>query len=115
MKISLEYVGFIVDVAHSIIETKVMLSAGHYTAMTLDLILPSGDAVEFLRELRKDSATKNLPVIVVSAKAEEVHKQLRDEDMGITEWLKKPVDQAKLIHAIFKIIEHPMLEKNSNG
>jgi len=46
------------------------------TAMVLDLMMPRSDGFEVLRVLRKEPATADLPVIVVTA------KELNDEDRG---------------------------------
>jgi two-component system KDP operon response regulator KdpE len=60
--------------------------------VVLDLGLPDGDGVDFIRELRAWSA---IPVIVLSARTEEAEK-VRALDAGADDYLTKPFGTAEL-------------------
>ena len=60
--------------------------------VVLDLGLPDGDGVDFIRDLRAWSA---IPVIVLSARAEEAEK-VRALDAGADDYLTKPFGTAEL-------------------
>jgi two-component system, OmpR family, KDP operon response regulator KdpE len=60
--------------------------------VVLDLGLPDGDGVDFIRELRAWSA---IPVIVLSARAAETEK-VRALDAGADDYLTKPFGTAEL-------------------
>jgi two-component system KDP operon response regulator KdpE len=60
--------------------------------VVLDLGLPDGDGVDFIRELRGWSG---IPVIVLSARAEEAEK-VRALDAGADDYLTKPFGTAEL-------------------
>jgi len=60
--------------------------------VVLDLGLPDGDGVDFIRELRAWSA---IPVIVLSARTEETEK-VRALDAGADDYLTKPFGTAEL-------------------
>jgi two-component system KDP operon response regulator KdpE len=60
--------------------------------VVLDLGLPDGDGVDFIRDLRAWSA---IPVIVLSARAEESEK-VRALDAGADDYLTKPFGTAEL-------------------
>ncbi|MCK9388698.1 MAG: two-component system response regulator KdpE [Sulfuritalea sp.] len=60
--------------------------------VVLDLGLPDGDGVDFIRELR---AWSTIPVIVLSARAEEAEK-VRALDAGADDYLTKPFGTAEL-------------------
>ena len=60
--------------------------------VVLDLGLPDGDGVDFIRELR---AWSTIPVIVLSARAEETEK-VRALDAGADDYLTKPFGAAEL-------------------
>ena len=68
--------------------------------MTLDLMLPDQDGVSLVRELRAQDNTRSLPIVVVSAKAEDSRAELSAGAFEIIDWLGKPIDQAQLIAAL---------------
>src|SRR5688572_22680714 len=47
------------------------LSSGKFVAAVLDVMLPGKDGIEVLRELRSDSRTKDLPVVMLTAKVDD--------------------------------------------
>lgn len=55
----------------------------------LDLLMPNVDGYEVLRELKGKEATKNIPIIVLTAKAEEEDRQ-RAMDLGADNYMTKP-------------------------
>lgn len=71
-----------------------------YSAVTLDLMIPGGSGVSLLHYLRKNAATRYLPVIVVSAKASEGKLQVESETFSMVDWIDKPIDENRLIDAI---------------
>lgn len=92
--------GLAVDTAHTLRDARALLAANIYAVMTLDLLLPDGDGLNLLRELRDDPATNALPVVVVSARADQ-RRQL--EEVGalqVAGWLRKPVRPGELIAAV---------------
>jgi len=60
--------------------------------VVLDLGLPDGDGVDFIRELR---AWSTIPIIVLSARTEEAEK-VRALDAGADDYLTKPFGTAEL-------------------
>jgi len=67
-------------------------------AITLDLLLPDGNGLSTLHELKRNPATAEIPVIIVSV--------LDDRGMGLAigaaEYLTKPVDKERLLTAVRK-------------
>lgn len=55
----------------------------------LDIMLPGEDGLALLRRIRADKRTENVPVMVVSAKTEELDK-VRGLDLGADDYLPKP-------------------------
>ncbi len=100
MLISLMLHDFSVDVAHSAREAKQLLAQRAYAAMTLDLLLPDQDGISLIRELRQQSTTRHLPIVVVSASAEQGRVELNGEAFLIVDWLAKPIHQAQLLDAV---------------
>ena len=100
LKIMLEQNGVTCDVAYTAAMAKEMLAANDYSAMTLDLMLPDIDGLTFMNELRADEKTRDLPVIVVSARAESGRLAIKGDAAGVVDWLAKPIDRDRLLAAI---------------
>lgn len=67
--------------------------------LTLDVMLPGMDGFEVCDRLRNDPETANLPVIMLSAKGQDVDKSAGSR-AGADEYLTKPVDRAVLIKKV---------------
>ncbi len=71
-----------------------------YSAVTLDLMIPGGSGISLLHFIRKNAATRYVPVIVVSAKAREGKLEVESEAFNMVDWIDKPIDENRLIDAI---------------
>ncbi|MBV8881999.1 MAG: PAS domain S-box protein, partial [Planctomycetaceae bacterium] len=91
----LERDGFQVDLAASLGETRDLLRKHPSSLLTLDFILPDGNGVEYLRELRRDDRTKTLPVLLISPLAPSA-REMAGDGMGPVEFLEKPIDLHRL-------------------
>ena len=80
----------------------------HHTAaaVILDLMMPDISGFSFLRELRAQAATQALPVIVLTARADEASR-LRSESLGANDFLVKPVNSETLVQHIKNVISSP--------
>lgn len=101
----LENDGFSVDIAYSAEEAKERLAVEHYDAMTVDIMLPDQDGLSLISELREQERTKNLAMVVVSAKAGQARQEALEIHMGIVDWLEKPIDQDRMVMAVHRAIQ----------
>ena len=62
----------------------------------LDLMLPDIEGVEVLRRLRADPLTRDIPVIIITARQDRDAK-MRALHMGADEFLSKPIDDQMLL------------------
>jgi len=69
-------------------------------AITLDLLLPDGNGLKTLHQLKSDPATAHIPVIVVSI----LDERGMGFALGAAEYLTKPVEKEKLVAAVRKLI-----------
>src|SRR5439155_26623836 len=69
----------------------------------LDVLLPDGDGVEFLQELRADPRYAELPVLMLSTEAE-VKDRIRGLRTGANDYIGKPYDTAAMIDRIRQLI-----------
>ncbi|MEO2003722.1 MAG: response regulator, partial [Candidatus Poribacteria bacterium] len=88
------------DVAHTAAQAKDMLGSGSYSALTLDVLLPDQNGLDLLRELRGADATRDLPVIIVSAVADTAREELNGSALEVLDWINKPIDQERLAAAV---------------
>jgi len=80
--------------------------------LVLDLMLPGMDGLDVCRRLRADSATRGLPIIMVTAKGEEADRVVGLE-MGADDYLLKPFSPRELvarIRALLRRSEAPAAE-----
>jgi len=78
--------------------------AGHTVALAiLDVLLPDGDGVAFLEELRADPRYTELPVLMLSTEAE-VKDRIRGLRTGANDYIGKPYDTAAMIDRIRQLI-----------
>lgn len=61
----------------------------------LDLVMPKVNGFDILSALRRNEATKHLPVIVLTSSSDSETK-LKALELGATDFLAKPVDQSEL-------------------
>jgi len=71
--------------------------------IVLDWMLPGMDGVEFAKRVRGNSATKNIPIIMLTAKSEEDNK-LKGLDTGADDYMTKPFSPKELIARIKAIL-----------
>ncbi len=102
----LEQAGFQVDIALNAAQAKELLAQSDYAAMTLDIALPDQDGLALFRELRAKEETRNLPVIFVSAQAQEGRTELNGDAVMVVDWIDKPIDQVRLMAAVRQALGH---------
>lgn len=82
----------------------------------LDLMLPGIDGLEVCRNLKQNNKTKNIPIIMLTAKSEEFDKVLGLE-LGADDYITKPFSVRELmarIKALFRRINIVVIEPNAD-
>jgi phosphate regulon transcriptional regulator PhoB len=91
--------GFVVSSASDGEEALAKIRNEKFDFVILDLMLPGMPGMEICRVLRSDPKTKNLPIIMLTAKGEEVDKILGLE-IGADDYLTKPFSPRELLARI---------------
>jgi PAS domain S-box-containing protein len=91
--------GVTCDIAETAEAARKMLAANTYRLLLLDLTLPDADGLDLIRECKLEPSTAELPIIVVSASAEEGKKVLNGDAVMVLDWLQKPFDVNTLLQA----------------
>ncbi len=69
----------------------------------LDIMLPGEDGISILKKLRADSATRNLPVIMASARGMEYDKVL-GLDNGADDYIAKPFGMMEMVSRVKAVL-----------
>jgi CheY-like chemotaxis protein len=72
-------------------------------AVVSDIMMPRMDGLEMVTRLRSDPATRALPVLLLSAKAQSAEVQA-GLDAGADDYLTKPFDPFELIDRVNKLL-----------
>jgi DNA-binding response OmpR family regulator len=90
----LEQLGYRVSFARSLAEARAVLGTARPDGLLLDLHLPDGSGLDFLRDLRATGGMQRLPVLVLTAEGEE--RVLREARRLGAALVTKPFSPTKL-------------------
>ncbi len=85
----LDAVGYDIEIVEDGEEAIKAVEREHPDIIILDLLMPKMDGFEVLKILKGDEKTASIPVIVLTAKAEEEDRQ-RVMELGADEYMTKP-------------------------
>lgn len=88
--------GFQVQVASSGEEAVFQANKNRPAAILLDLLLPAADGWDVLKQLKASSATRDIPVVIVSV----MDSQAFGLQLGAAAYLVKPVDRYQLLSTL---------------
>jgi len=83
--------GFESLVASDAAQARALIAVEPLDVLILDVMLPDGDGIEILREVRETEVGKELPILVLSSEAE-VSDRVRGLRTGADEYVGKPYD-----------------------
>ena len=69
----------------------------------LDLMMPDMDGWEVYQQIKADEKTKNIPVIVVTAKAQSIDKVLGLHIAKVDDYIAKPFSPQDLLNSVDKV------------
>ena len=70
----------------------------------LDIVLPGVDGFNVLRTLRRDPATKNVPIIMISGNAQAT-EQFYVQRIGADDFMKKPFSRPEVFSRISSVLD----------
>ncbi len=115
IRYNLEFNGYKVISANSGEKALELLEQNTVDLCLLDLMLPGIDGMEVLRNIRSNNTYKKLPVIILTAKSDEISKVVGLE-VGADDYLSKPFGVHELlarIKAVLRRSEGTFAEKES--
>ena len=103
LKYNLESEGFQVTSAADGEEAMLSIEEQKPDMVLLDWMLPKLSGIEICRRLRRDQEFRNLPVIMITARAEETDR-VRGLDVGADDYVSKPFSPAELMARIRAVL-----------
>jgi DNA-binding response OmpR family regulator len=76
----------------------------HPDLVLLDLMMPEMDGWEVYQQMKADDSTKNIPVIVVTAKAQAIDKVLGLHIAKVDDYITKPFSPQELLASVDHVL-----------
>lgn len=106
--------GFDVELAYKLAEARRILARTPLPdLLVLDVMLPDGNGIEFLAEIRSSPLTKALPVVVISAHRVQVQDRISGFESGADEYMVKPFDLKEFKSRIVRLIQRVQAAQTS--
>jgi two-component system response regulator VicR len=70
----------------------------------LDLMMPDMDGWEVYQQMKADDELKDIPVVVVTAKAQSIDKVLGLHIAKVDDYVTKPFGPKELLHSVRKVL-----------
>jgi two-component system phosphate regulon response regulator PhoB len=97
--------------AGSIHDAEKILQSQSLSLILLDLMLPDGSGLDFCRKLKTNSKTESIPVIILTAKDDEVDKVVGFE-LGADDYVTKPFSVRELLLRIKAVLKRGEVKKD---
>ena len=88
----------------NLLDADKILSTTNISLILLDLMLPDGSGLDLCRKLKADQSTHSIPIIILTAKDDEVDKVVGFE-LGADDYVTKPFSVRELILRIKAILK----------
>lgn len=96
--------GFEVQRANGGIEGLEMMRADPPDLVLLDLMMPDMDGWEVYQQMKADEKTRDIPVIVVTAKAQSIDRVLGLHIAKVNDYISKPFSPQELLNSVDRIL-----------
>lgn len=81
-----------------------MVREKHPDLILLDLMMPDMDGWEVYQQMKADDATRNIPTIIVTAKAQNVDRVLGIHIAKVDDYIAKPFNPLELLASVEKVL-----------
>lgn len=103
LQVNLEIEGYDVYIAHHGEEAVELAMAHHPDLVILDIMMPRLDGYEACEAIKSNSATADIPVVFLSARAQQSDIE-RGRSFGVAEYLTKPFDPMELLQVVERLL-----------
>lgn len=103
LRFGLTRAGFAVNWVKNLTDAKLSVKQALPDMVVLDWMLPDGDGVTWLNQLRADERTKHLAIVMLTARAQEADK-LKGLEGGADDYMTKPFSPKELVARINNVL-----------
>ena len=100
---SLRKAGFAVTCVKNLSDARVQVKKALPDVVVLDWMLPDGEGIAWLNAVRADARTARLPVLMLTARAQEIDK-LKGLELGADDYITKPFSPKELVARINTVL-----------
>jgi two-component system phosphate regulon response regulator PhoB len=108
IKLGLELAHFQVSLAAQVSEANHLLADKLPDLILLDWMLPDISGVDYIKQLKNNSLTQNIPIILLTAKAEEENK-IKGLEIGADDYITKPFSPRELAARIKTVLRRGLI------
>lgn len=112
VEVNLQRAGYNVDTAYDGVEALEKVKASKPDMIVLDVMMPRMDGFEVLQNLQANPETSEIPVIMLTAKAQDADI-FKGWQQGVSSYLTKPFNPRELLTFVERIFQS--LEDNRGG
>jgi two-component system phosphate regulon response regulator PhoB len=112
LKYNISREGYKVVSVSSLSEGKEQINSSDFSLILLDLMLPDGSGLDLCREIKSDKDKSSTPIIILTAKDDEVDKVVGFE-LGADDYVTKPFSIRELILRIKAILKRGESKKET--
>lgn len=103
---ALDLAGLQTTPCSTLAEARRALSADSFALIILDILLPDGDGIDFLQEIRASSGIAKTPIMLLSSAAE-VSDRVLGLNTGADEYVGKPYDLSYVVARALELVRQP--------
>ena len=100
---SLRKAGFAVTCVKNLSEACAQVKKALPDVVVLDWMLPDGEGIAWLNTVRADARTARLPVLMLTARAQEIDK-LKGLELGADDYITKPFEPTELVARVEAVL-----------
>jgi len=113
LSINLRHAGYAVTEAETAEQARRQLDAGQPDLVLLDWMLPGQSGIDFAKQLRADPRTAGLPIVMLTARAQEGDK-LQGFEVGADDYLTKPFSPRELLARVRALLRRASPEASED-
>ena len=98
--------GYNADIVNTVSQARQQLKAEResYKLIAIDINSAEQKGVSFIEELRANSVTQKIPVVVISAKVDDEKSNLDGGVLDLIDWMKDPIDNIRLLDVVRQVV-----------
>ncbi|MDP2315116.1 MAG: response regulator [Pseudomonadota bacterium] len=104
---TLQNAGFAVTLCATLDEARRALARVRFALVVLDVLLPDGDGIDLLAELKRDATHATLPVMLLTSEVV-VRDRIRGWSVGADDYVGKPYDRGYVVARAHQLVRSPI-------